>query len=234
MFRLTWMFMALLALSVPCLAQDDRPPREGDDEWRDGPGREGPRHDVDRPGREPREPREPREGREGGPRPPNPPMPPRQLTDEEAAEVMEFLRTWDPYRVERMEQNRDRNPHDYMRLLTESYFEMKRVQELQKSNPEAFESMKKERSLEMQSFKLGEKIRATQDAAEKEKLKAELTPILSELFDIREKRKDDEIRRLEEDLKRLKEQVEKRRKNKEAIVEKRRRELSGEQPDDDW
>jgi len=150
------------------------------------------------------------------------------------AEVLEFLRSWDPYRVQRIEQSRERNPREYMRILQESYFEMKRLQEMQKSNPEAYEEMKKERGLEMQAFQLGEKIRGTEDTAEKDKMKAELKPVLGQLFDLREKRKDQEIARLEADLKRLREQVEKRRTNKESVVERRLRELSGEEPDDDW
>ncbi len=242
MNKTAWVTLLLLALTLPCPAQDEKePPGEGDEGWReDGEGRD-PGHEREHPNRDMREPREPREGMEGregegrnGPRPPNPPMPPRQLSDEEVAEVLEFLRGWDPYRVQRLEQFRERNPHDYMRTLQESYFEMKRVQEMQKSNPEAFEEMKKERGLEMQSFQLGEQIRKSEDAAEKDKLKADLKPVLEQLFDVREKHKDQEIARLEEDLKRLKEQVEKRRKNKESVVERRLRELSGEQPDDDW
>lgn len=227
----TWITLLLLAVSFPCLAQGDRlPPKgEGDEGWRDEGPRE-PGHDREHP------PRDPREPRDGGPRPKNPPPPhpPRQLTAEEAEEVVEFLRSWDPYRLKRLEGARERSPHEYMGILQESFFEMRRVQELQRTDPEAYESMKKERSLEMESFEIGEQIRATEDPAKRDELKAKLKPILAELFDLREKHKDQEIKRLEKELNRLKEQVERRRKNKDAIVERRLRELSGEQLDDEW
>lgn len=229
----------LLAVLAPSFAQDDREPPRGDggDGWGDGNDGRNPRGPDDRnPQRGPDGGhREGGNGRDGQPpHPPQPPMPPRELSEDEVNQTLEWLKGWDKFRAHDLESKHEQNPHEFMRGIQEAYFEMKRMSELEKSNPEAFAEMKREREMEMRSFDLAQQIRKSTDDAEKEKLKAELMPLLGQLFDIREKHKDQEIDRLSQELKRLQEQVEKRRKNKDAIVEKRFNELTGEANDEGW
>ncbi len=228
-----WALAALLVLALvaPSFAQDDQEHPRGAG-WGDGnDGRNPAGPDDHNPKRGPNDgqtgPREGGTGHDGQ-------QPPREFSEDEMNQTLEWLKGWDKYREHNLESMREKNPREFMRGVQEAYFEMKRMSELEKANPEAYAECKREREMEMRSFDLAQQIRKSKDDAEKEKLKADLMPLLGQLFDIREKHKDQEIERLSQELKRLQEQVEKRRKSKEAIVGKRYDELTGEANDEGW
>ena len=106
--------------------------------------------------------------------------------------------------------------------------ELHRLEELKERDPERFEQKKKEQSLEYRSFQLAEKFRESKDEKEKAKIKNDLSVILGELFDLREKDREEEIKHLNKKLEHLKSVLAERKKKKKEIVERRLQELIGE------
>ena len=95
-------------------------------------------------------------------------------------------------------------------------------------NPERYEQKKKEHALEIRGRQLAEKYRHNNDSKVKETIKKELSSILSQMFDIREKDREEEIKLLTEKLDHLKNVLEERKTKKKEIVERRLQEMLGE------
>jgi hypothetical protein len=172
---------------------------------------------------------------------PNRPQPPRdkqpvkkELSETETAEVVAWLKENDPARATKSEEIKTKSPKDYARFISECYMQMQRDREMAEKNPEEYERMAKTRKLESECFQLAEQYRNAKDEAAKKGLKDQMTQKLSDLFDAREAERAQKIKRQEEELKRLKDELEKRKVNKQGIVEKRLQEMTGEQGDLGW
>lgn len=79
-------------------------------------------------------------------------------------------------------------------------------------------------------LKLSRAFRASTDPAEKETIRNELRSRTAEMFDLREKQRREQIAAIERDLVQLKASTEKRQANRDAIIERRVSELTGEDP----
>lgn len=129
----------------------------------------------------------------------------------------------------------------YFRIIADTHREMMEMERMKEENPEEYERMNRVKSLEKSCRQIMEKLHGlkrqkeggTQAGGKSEELKGKLKSVLSELFDIRESGREKEIKDIEQRLKELKEKLEKRRKSKEAIVDKRLKELLGEEGEDD-
>jgi hypothetical protein len=66
------------------------------------------------------------------------------------------------------------------------------------------------------------------------KLKEQLTTLLNEHFDVRQKRRELQIKRMEEELKKLRDGITKRSESRKEIVGKRLNELTGDENDQDF
>lgn len=88
------------------------------------------------------------------------------------------------------------------------------------------ENLKKEKELEIDAELLALKIK-NGDGNTQQKLKSELTGVLNQLFDIKEKRKEAEIKQLEKRLQELRESIQARKQNKNEIVQRRIQEMLG-------
>lgn len=105
------------------------------------------------------------------------------------------------------------------------HFDPERFKE---TDPELYAVWKEEHDLEKSSFELGEQYRRTKDAAEKEKLKKDLTEQVAKHFDVRQKKRGLELKRFAEHLERMKASIAKRQEAKESIVKERVDELTDE------
>jgi hypothetical protein len=79
-----------------------------------------------------------------------------------------------------------------------------------------------------EALKLAKQLADAKSDAEKEKLRDKMKEVLDKAFDERQKRHVKEIEQLEAQIKKLKEMVEKRKKNKEEIIEERIKQLQRE------
>lgn len=106
-------------------------------------------------------------------------------------------------------------------------------QRLEQHDPEMYALMKSDAELEEKSLEISKQIRQL-PRDQRVKLKEELTTVLNEHFDVRQKRRELQVKRMEEELKKLREAVTKRNEAREGIVRKRLGELTGEESDQDF
>lgn len=93
--------------------------------------------------------------------------------------------------------------------------------------------MKADSDMEQKSQEISDQLRKL-PADQRVKLKEELTKLLNEHFDVRQKRRQLQIKRMDEDLQKLREAVLKRDEARESIIRKRLSELTGEASDQDF
>jgi hypothetical protein len=100
-------------------------------------------------------------------------------------------------------------------------------------DPEMRALMKQDADMDKESRDLAAKIREAR-GEDREKLKAELSKIVTEHFNVRQKRRVHQIQRMEGELKRLHETVEKRNKARDTIIDNHVKELIGDPRDLDF
>lgn len=84
--------------------------------------------------------------------------------------------------------------------------------------------------LDQQTRDLSEKLR-TAKGGDREKIKAEISEVITKHFDVRQERRDLQIKRMEDELKKLREAMTKRNDSKDQIIKKRLAELVGNEDD---
>jgi hypothetical protein len=105
---------------------------------------------------------------------------------------------------------------------------------LRETNPDEFKREKESRGLEFRSMDLSRRIREAGKGPEKEKLVKELTGIVGQDFELREKQRAEEAARIEQELKKIRSLLEERKKNRDLIIERRVKQLMGEEDTLNW
>ncbi|MBI5779847.1 MAG: hypothetical protein HZA49_10415 [Planctomycetes bacterium] len=149
-------------------------------------------------------------------------------------ETEKLLKELDPERLERLKHLRQVDPPAYMKLFEETQRERMKLRELKERDPQRYEQVIQERRMETEIKGLAMQCRKSQDNAEKEELKKQIKVRLEKLFDLRETQRETEIKRLEEQLTKLKEKMKTRKANRDKIIERRGKELIGEEDDMGW
>lgn len=162
--------------------------------------------------------------------PPGPDMPLRPVQNPE--EVKAWLREHEPETARRVDRatKEGRRP-EAMQMLADAERRMRESSELKERDPKAFAQLQELRKLERESLELADQAR---QPGEREAVSAKLKETLSKLFDLREESKARELAELRKRVDEIEKQIEARKKSKERIVERRRRELLGERMEDDW
>lgn len=94
-------------------------------------------------------------------------------------------------------------------------------QDLKKQDPETFEKLTQEALLEKKSQELAIAYNSTPDKQQKAELESDLRQVLEELFELKIKNTEREVLRLQGSVEELRKKLSERRKNKEAIIQKR-------------
>lgn len=84
-----------------------------------------------------------------------------------------------------------------------------------------FRALPGEQDLTQKAARLGRKLAETKSEADRNQVAQELSKVLGDQFDMRQKRHQEEIRKLEDQVKKLKELVEKRQENRSEIIARR-------------
>ena len=84
--------------------------------------------------------------------------------------------------------------------------------------------------LDQQTRELTEKLRSAKQE-DREKIKAEITEVITKHFDVRQQRRELQIKRMEDELKKLRESMTRRNESKDQIIKKRLAELIGNEDD---
>jgi hypothetical protein len=152
----------------------------------------------------------------------------KDITAEQEKEILEKIKKENPDEVEELMLLKKERPIEFRKILIQRQYELERLEELKERDPGRYEQKIKEHSLERQSRQLTEKFRENNDEKEKARIKNDLSVVLSELFDLREKDREEEIKHLNQKLEHLKSVLAERKKKKKEIVDRRLQELIGE------
>lgn len=154
-------------------------------------------------------------------------QPPNEiLSEQKREEIMEFIEKYaGPERIRRLNELRLRKPEEYRRHLKRAMMRKRDLERLKEKEPELYEKSLQILELRRESFELVEKYKDAETDKEKEKIKTELSRVVSEQFDLREEVRGARIKRLEEKITRLKEELAERKKNRDEIIERRIDEL---------
>lgn len=212
---------ALIALAcAPVWAEGDRPmPPEG-----------RPPHEL-RPGPEGFPPQGPHQERG---------MP--EMDPEQREELMDFLHENLPEAAERLERVKAEAPHEYRMAMRMALHQAMKLRHLKEHDPEAFEQALKETRLDLKAEDLVRRLRklrshkalGPEDQKALEELRGELAKVLQEQFEIRQARREREAKQLEQRLADLRKSLAQRRENREEIIERHLRQMTGEGEGDEW
>jgi len=147
--------------------------------------------------------------------------------------VRELLREHFAHNQERLERIAEEEPEEAVRMMAGFVQEANELAELQQNDPEAFQRAMRERYLERDCEVMAETCRQT-EGEEQQKLKAQLRTTLAQLFEIRQARLKQEVAELERETARMKERLAKREQHQQEIIDKRLRELLGEEDYLEW
>ena len=168
-------------------------------------------------------------------KPPLAPLPENfMLTPEMEREAFEYLAQTNPKEAEGLGRFKLVDSKRYAMRLRAILEEKARSEYFKKNDPARYEREIKIRDLERQSRELSESYRQTPDEAARKTMRANLSNVIAQLFDLREINRQDEVKRLEADLQRLKETLEQRQKNRAGIIERRIQQLTGEVGAMEW
>ncbi len=137
-------------------------------------------------------------------------------------EIIEFLKTHDlGYMAEELKEVREEEPEEYGEMLEEISHHIREYRELKEHAPELADAMLKSEQLEHKSWLIAEHIGESESTEEKAQLKKELHTVLSKLFELRLLEGAYELRELEEEIQDIRASIERRKKNREKIIERR-------------
>ena len=149
-------------------------------------------------------------------------------------DIVKFLEQFDPERLKQLRHLKEVDPEAFLRMMKESQHEMMKLNELRERDPQRFEQIMKERQMENEIKELSLQCRKSQNNDEKEEIKKDIKTRLEKLFDLREAQRENEIKRMEQELNKLKEKMKTRKTNRDKIIERRQKELIGEEDDMGW
>jgi len=149
-------------------------------------------------------------------------------------EALDYLTQNDPRVLEEFNKIKLINPRVYNDRLRKILQDEHQLEMLQKDDPPRYEREVKIRDLERQSRELSESYRKIQDEAALPRIRANLTNVVAQVFDLREMNRQDDLRRMEAEFKRLKETLDQRQKNRAGIIERRIQQLTGEAGATEW
>jgi len=158
-----------------------------------------------------------------------------RLSDQEREEAMDFVRAYGgAMRLRRLENLRLAAPLKFEQGLRRALVKKREVEKLKERDPKLYKKVLKIMELERKSFDLAEDYRNTEDETEKENIKNQLMATLSEQFSLKEEEKNARMKKLEDKLARLKDELMKREKNKKEVVNRRLKDLLGENRYLEW
>jgi hypothetical protein len=145
-------------------------------------------------------------------------------------EIVQFAAAEFPDLHQRLEKGRGTMP---MQEVQEVVLFLKRMQDLKEDNPAMYEVEKSIHQLEIETTAQATIIRKA-SAKDTTKQRETLKTKLGELFDLREKKRELEARQIEAELKNVRDILAKRQTNREVIIQKRLKELTGDNEGQEW
>ncbi len=154
------------------------------------------------------------------------------------APIRDFLQEMQqnsPQDYKRLIELRRKNPQEFKKVIKRIFHERKNkeFEKIKKHDPELATLIEKEMKLSRQLEELlqkMEKLNYEQRAAQSE----EIRKLLTEIFDIRVAKHEYEISKVQKHLEEMKQTLERRLTNKQSIIDKKAKDIIGEQDEWDW
>lgn len=156
------------------------------------------------------------------------------LNPDQEEETLEYLKEFHPDQAGDLLLLKARRPERYWTVLSRAFREMRYLEGLKEKDPERYERVSREKKLEREAWNLSRKYRQTEDDNEKVRLREELKSLLDQVFDYRQMNRQEEIEKLEKRLAELKENNQRRLANKNEIVQRRLKQLLGDEKGMEW
>lgn len=174
------------------------------------------------------------------------PQTPDPSTPEQAARIKGYLQEMEPsgfQTLTALEQGtkspdaevRRKHEQKLAVFLTKASQRMDYAEDVRKNRPEEYKRLLKQRDLDRTCLEFAARIRTIQDEKVKAELKTRLKKILYDLFELREQARAAEIEALQKRVQELQSGTDKRKNNRDRIVEGRLQDLIGEPTEDmEW
>lgn len=166
-------------------------------------------------------------GMQGAPMHPPPEVTQLRYSEEEIQDVLDFIETNDPTVYQELMNVKEKMPGEFNIIIGEAVEHKRELDRLQRESPEEYEDVMQIMDYERRERDLSRQYREATDAAGKSGIEAELKGVIKELFDLKLKQRQRELQRLEQELKNIKDEIEKRRTNKDKIIQTRFDEVTG-------
>ena len=148
-------------------------------------------------------------------------------------EIYAFLKEFDPERLKKLQHLERENPELFERVLQDAQHRLMQLKELKERDPARFEQVMQEQQMERSVRELARKYRESQTSEEKETVRKQMKETLDKIFDLKESQREAEVKKLEEEVNKLKEKMKKRKTNKDKIIDRRIKILTGEEEEED-
>jgi flagellar biosynthesis GTPase FlhF len=139
---------------------------------------------------------------------------------------LEFLRAYRPLRADEIERTKPQNPHDYYQALREAFGERMEMERQRVEDPEGFSRREQMLRFDARCEQLGLDYRKA-DLDKKPSIERLMKELVNQLFELRQAQMEERLKEMEREYLNLKNNVEKRRKNKDRVVEIRILQLMG-------
>jgi len=141
---------------------------------------------------------------------------------------LEFVRAYHPLRAFEIERNKSRNPAEFYQTLREGFEQRMDLERLRADNSEAFAHAEQMLRLDARCEQLALDYRRA-ELDKRPPLEAQLKELVNQIFEVRQGDMEERLKNLEQEYLNLKNTVEKRRKNKDRVVEIRALQLMGDE-----
>jgi uncharacterized membrane protein YccC len=156
------------------------------------------------------------------------------LSPEQRQKFMEFLREYDPRVLQQLKKIQAERPGEFGQRLSGEWRRLAQLMVLRVKDPKLFDALIKHRDLSRESRELASSVRAAKTEEEKEALREELAENLNQIYDLQQEMWEEKIAALEKRLNELREMLEKRAQHRGEIIERRIKELTGEEEYLNW
>ncbi len=159
----------------------------------------------------------------------------KEKKEEETARVMEFFRTAQPDAYDQAKILHDSDPAKFDEMVRRMAVMVSRFEDLKKKHPALFEMNMKYFAMEYKSVELGKQIKSTEATGpEHDRLMQQLTQLVADQFDIKQKMRQSQIDDLQRQLTDLEKQSQARAADRDDMIKKRVDSLIDTVPEWDW
>jgi len=149
------------------------------------------------------------------------------ITDTEREDFLEYLKDQEPGEYQRLLMLEEQDPGEFYKVVHQGARDLVQLKELKEKDPDTYKRIMDVRDLRKETEELALKYVRAADDETRSNYEKELKSNLEKLFDIREEQRTLAIRAMKIRVKTLENQLIKRKEYKDAIIENRFKDVTG-------